>query len=104
MTDHASDAPAWVPPVDEAVGEERAHLLVAWLPHHARATGAHAERTLLARYPSAEIQVDTCRVTQLARLRCQGYTQGFLVGEVWHNAGDTLAPITVCARFDGTVD
>ena len=94
----------WVAPVGEALGEERARLLVAWLRAHARATVAEAERVLLARYPTAEIQVDMCRVWQLAPQTRQDFGLGIYVGNVWLNAGGTLTQIAIRARFDGTVD
>ena len=66
MTDHGRTEPARVPPVGEALSEERARLLVAWLRQHARPVVAGAERALLARYPGTEVKVSMCRVGQLA--------------------------------------
>jgi hypothetical protein len=88
-----------VPPIGEALGEER-----AWLRQHARATVADAERVLLDRYPNSEIQIDMCRAWQLAPQTRQDFGRGIYAGNVWLNAGGTLTQIAIRARFDGTVD
>ncbi len=64
MTDPASEAPSWVPPVGEALGDERARLLVSWIREHARPVVADAERALRDRSPGVEVQTDMCRVSR----------------------------------------
>lgn len=75
--------PAWVPPVGEVLGEERARLLVAWLREHARPAVDDAVQTIRARFPSAEVQVDLCRVAQLAPQTRPSYRHGIYAGNVW---------------------
>ncbi len=79
-------------------------MLVAPLRQHARSTVADVECALLARYPTAEIQVDLCRVWQLAPQTGQDVSLGVYTGNVWLNAGGTLIHFALRARFDGTVD
>ncbi len=64
MSTSPSPALPWIPPVGEALGEERARLLVALLRQHARPVVADAERALLDRYPGVEVQTDMCRVSR----------------------------------------
>ncbi len=96
--------PFWVPSVGETLGEERAWLLVAWLREHARPAVADAVQTIRARFPNAEVQVDMCRVAQLAPQTRPSHSQGIYAGNVWVNAGGTITQIAIRARFDGTVD
>ncbi len=83
---------------------DNARLLVAWLRQHAQPAVDDAVQTILARFPHAEVQVDMCRVAQLAPQTRPSSSQGIYAGNVWVNAGGTITQIAIRARFDGRVD
>jgi hypothetical protein len=103
LSTEPAHAPARVPAVGEALGEDRARLLVHWLRAHGQPVISDAVQTILARHPGDEVHVDLHPVRNLATHRRHEDTEGIDVGTIWLHASGTTTQIGIRARFDGTV-